>query len=116
MDWELNERYRATVALIGAAFISLLLLAFQQTTAVRYLKTILVHGTFPIEQALGRLTTSADAPPAGPNAPPKTDDPPNPALVAALPAEQMRLLHLLKEENVRLRRSLDLKEHRWPDR
>ena len=54
MDWELYERYRATM-LLAVAFVSFLLLIFQRTSSVRHIRSALVSVTLPVERFLSRL-------------------------------------------------------------
>ena len=43
MDWELYERYRATLLLAGLLLVSSLFLAFQKTTPIQHLRAFLVR-------------------------------------------------------------------------
>src|SRR6185312_4264789 len=106
MDWESYERYRATFLLIGVAFISFLLLAFQRTSAVKHLRAFLVVCTLPTERFLTDLN-------AVPTAPSRANVQRNPADLAgrtdwAAPAEEQRALRVLSDENARLRELLEL--------
>jgi rod shape-determining protein MreC len=112
MDWELYERYRATLVLLVVAVLSFLLLAFRRTSTVRYLRTFLVISTLPTERFLSTLKTiePVELPPQA--APASVDISSSPASVLAV--EQRRALQVLTEENKRLRELLDLKQRSWP--
>lgn len=108
MDWELYQRYRATLMLAGIAFISCLLLVFQRASVVRHLRSFLVIATLPT----GRFLSEWKTPPAGPDAA-QEGAPPVIAPGGAEP-EARRAVQILSQENKRLRELLDLRERRWP--
>jgi hypothetical protein len=112
MDWELYERYRATLILMGVAFVSFLLLAFQRTSVVRALRVVLVSCTLPTERYLSRLK---ELPPVEESASPAAT-PSGSILTPSLgtPPEERRMVQVLSWENQRLHGLLELKQDRWP--
>jgi cell shape-determining protein MreC len=116
MDWELYERYRATVMLIAVAALSILLLAFQRSAFVRHVRTALVTFTLPTERFLSRLKAPKIPAIALPD-PGQTGSPPPSTTSAplwAFDSEQRRALQVLSSENDRLHDILDLQKRRWP--
>lgn len=112
MDWELYERYRATMVLVAVVFVSFLLLVFQRSSSVRHIRSVLVSITLPVERFLSETRT-----------PVPMDEVPEPAGTApALPiepapgfqTETRRALDVLRKENKRLHDLFDLKQQRWP--
>jgi len=114
MDWELYERYRATLVLIGVGFVSFLLLTFQRSSSVRHVKAALVWVTLPAERFLSRLGFSSPDPYG--STPPSipSEIPSHPVNLLGLQGEQNRALRVYQDENVRLRELLALKGQRWP--
>lgn len=114
MDWELYERYRATLLLVGVAVVSILLLAFQKTAPVKSLRILLVRCTLPPQRFLSSLKPPV---PSSPEKSPVASGEEAPAggtpSAEALTAEQRRVLQVLSEENTRLRSALELKRRRW---
>lgn len=112
MDWELYERYRATLVLVAVVFVSFLLLVFQRSSSVRYIRTALVSVTLPVERFLSESRASVSTDEVSESA----------GSAAALPvesapgfqAESRRALDVLRQENKRLHDLIDLKEQRWP--
>jgi len=111
MDWELYERYRATLVLIGVALLCFLLLAFQRTAAVQHLRSMLIVLTLPSERLLSQVSTPAPSGSAPSPASPATD---SSGADGHGSAEQMREIQVLTDENRRLHDLLDLKQNRWP--
>jgi rod shape-determining protein MreC len=115
MDWELYERYRATVLLAGFLVVSSLFLAFQKTPAVQHVRAFLVRFTLPPQRFLAQLKSSSSPSVEGGSPSPTEDSAPS-ALEAGGRSsdEERRKIHVLSEENSRLRAVLELKESRWP--
>jgi rod shape-determining protein MreC len=114
MDWELYERQRATLVFISVAVFCFSLLAFQRSVAVQHVKAFFVGFTFPTQRLFSQL---AGHPPADkPIVPiPQSEDNLTPPQGAVdMHAEQSRAVHVLSDENTRLRALLDLKRERWP--
>lgn len=109
MDWELYERYRATLVLIGTVFVSFLLLAFQQSSPVRHLKAFLVFSTLPVDRFLTHSTFPSGEEGEG------DGRRLSPSVWPAMEGKgSRRERQVLEEENRRLHQVLDLKERRWP--
>jgi len=108
MDWELYERYRATVLFVGVAFVSLLLLAFQRSSPVRHLRTFLVTLTMPTERFLSRVKSSETPSGVMPGENGQPSEQRAPAWSWA--PESERLMRVLKQENQRMRDLLALRE------
>lgn len=113
MDWELYERYRATLILMGVVLISLFLLLFQNSTFVKTLGAVLVRLTLPVQRFLPHHMGFVD-PDAVANEFPQASTAPSALSDMAGAPEQQRMLLLLKEENDRLRDTLSLKHRQWP--
>jgi len=113
MDWELYERYRATVVLMAVVFVSFLLLILQRSSSVRHLRSALVSVTLPVERFLSET-----------RAPVPVNEAPEPvgSVSSGLPLdpvpgfqiETRRALDVLRQENKRLYELFDLKQRRWP--
>jgi hypothetical protein len=121
MDWELYERYRATLLLMGVAFASFLLLFFQRTSFVRHLRTFLVVTTLPTERFLSDLKAppNMETPAPAPLQATPPEGAETTAPVATVPSwgaepEARRAVQVLNQENRRLRDLLGLREQRWP--
>jgi len=114
MDWELYQRFRATLLLAAVILISFLLLLFQRTSVVRHFRTFLAATTLPTERFLSSLKTPPQTlpSPAGSTAAanPETAAPPS----WGVEPERRRAVQVLNEENKRLRDLLDLRDRRWP--
>ncbi|OGR89410.1 MAG: rod shape-determining protein MreC [Elusimicrobia bacterium RIFCSPLOWO2_01_FULL_59_12] len=118
MHWELYERQRATLVLIGVVFLSVLLLAFQRSAVVQHIKSFFVACTFPSQRLFSQLsapvTPSSPAAPAIPSAPVSEELGALPDAAADWRAEKFRALKVLADENARLNALLGLKRERWP--
>ncbi len=116
MDWELYDRYRATVVLAAVAFISCLLLLFQGSTPVRRLRSILVSVTVPVERFLSqtRAPVDVEGPPTPAGTPSAQGNLPDSEPPWSVVPEERRLNHVLISENKRLHELLDLRQNRWP--
>ena len=107
MDWELHERYQATVVLVIVAFICSLLLAFQQSWPIQRLRSILILSTLPLDRLLNpTINSEAQISPAVPTS--------TGQVAPSIPTEQLRALQLLEQENEHLHQLLDLQQHNWP--
>jgi rod shape-determining protein MreC len=114
MDWELYERQRATLLLVGVVFVCGLLLGFQKTLLVKHLRAVLVRTTLPPQRFLSRfkavpMTVESPGSPATPGTPESQE-----SAESQVVPEQKRLVQVLREENSRLREALALQRHRWP--
>jgi rod shape-determining protein MreC len=114
MDWELYERYRATLVLIGVALVSFLLLAFQNSSFVRQVRNLMATCTLPLQRPFSPAVPEAPTEDRSLSAPLPLEALSRWALTAGLSAERSRALRLLMEENKQLRELLDLKENAWP--
>jgi rod shape-determining protein MreC len=112
MDWELYERFRASVLLAAIAFLSLMLLIFQRAPAVRYVRVCLVRTTLPLDRFLSDLRSPEPSTESSPEASANAS--------ASSPSwaetpELSRRLNRLVDENRRLQDLLQLKDARWPN-
>jgi hypothetical protein len=116
MDWELYERYRATLLLAGLLVVSSLFLAFQKTTSVQHLRAFLVRFATPPQHFLSQMKPSAVESEIAVTPPPATEmvTPPEEGLSGSFVGEERRKVEVLKEENTRLRDILELKKSQWP--
>ena len=72
MDWELYERYRATLLLAGLLLVSSLFLAFQKTSSIQHLRAFLVRFALPPQRLLTQMKAPApvaDEPPTSASRP-----------------------------------------------
>jgi rod shape-determining protein MreC len=119
MDLDLYERYRATLVLVGVAFLCFILLYFQNTSGVRHLRTWLVRCTLPTGRFLSEMQSPSTAVPETvmvlPDGTTAAATAPGPAAPAWSEAPELsRKLQLLEDENHRLRELIDLRQRRWP--
>lgn len=112
MDWELYDRFRATLSFAVLLLLSFFLLAFQQSYPVSLLKSVLVRGVLPTERLLYRLSRRpfTMVRPTAP-VPLRTEKPLLSSSGDLVPDEQ-RVLNSLVEENKHLRALLELKKDR----
>ncbi|MFA5974991.1 MAG: rod shape-determining protein MreC [Elusimicrobiota bacterium] len=115
MDWELYQRYRATLLLLGVVFVSFLLLIFQRTSVVRHLRTFLVITTLPTERFLSGLKAPPENSPVTESSTPSSVNEPLATVPSwGGPPEARRTVQVLRQENKRLLDLLELQERRWP--
>jgi rod shape-determining protein MreC len=115
MDWELYERYRSSVLLVGLIVVSSLLLGFRRTSAVQSFRSFLVRFTLPPQRFLSQtkfaqgITEShqVEAVPESVRTDVQLAD-------NAFLAETRRKLQVLEQENAQLHRLLELRDDRWP--
>jgi len=118
MDWEIYERYRATLLLAGIALLTFLMMSFPQVPAVRNIKTFFVNASTPMYRVMAYLQ--------GASTHPQNNDAQEIAVPLAgvdIPVVSSRTTHSvvftphaqsLVDENRRLRSLLALRERRWP--
>ncbi len=104
MDWELYERHRATLLLLGIALLSFLMMSFQETNTVRSLKSMLLNASVPMHRLMSKF--QGDASVTGGLATVDTFE----QTQQAFPPRVQSLL----DENARLRALLNIQERRWP--
>ena len=115
MDWELYERYRATLLLAGLLLVSSLFLAFQKTASIQHLRSFLVHFSIPPQRFLSDLKPTAPEPEgAAVSVASDTTTLRDADLDQNFVGEERRKVEVLREENSRLRDILELKRERWP--
>jgi len=115
MDWELYERYRATLLLAGLLVVSSLFLAFQKAAPIQHFRSFLVHFARPPQHFLAQVKSASMEPDAATApAPAETIVPKEEEVPEGVIGEERRNLQLLREENLRLREILELKKSQRP--
>jgi rod shape-determining protein MreC len=99
MDWELYERYWASLILTGLLVISLLLLAFRNRRSVEHLRSVLYVLSSPTRFLAGAASVE-----------PATSS----NLSEEMSTDKSGRFQLLQSENARLHQLMDIKERRWP--
>jgi rod shape-determining protein MreC len=115
MDWELYERYRATLVLVAVAFISFLLLIFQHTSSVHHIRSLLVSGSLPVERFLSGPNNMETGPLQVEVSTTGIPAPMVPAeATTGSQVESLRTIDVLRQENKRLHELFNLQQGRWP--